>query len=338
MKKESKSMVIILGSGRSGTSLLMHILSSLGMGVSKNLIGPHYENQNGFFEDVEIVQINKKILRKLGASPLLPLPDGWINNPSIIPLLEEIKSHIVSSIEDTKGIWGIKDPRLSLLLPFWLIAIKSLWIVPRFVLSLRDASVVVRSLVKQANMTFEQAELVWLLRVSESLINTGFDCHIVHYEDWFLKPTDTAKSLMLHLGLCSNLDDDIHNSLNTIIKKNLNRSVVEDYKIKNPYVNKLNSALMDCRGSDFDREGLIAIVKDCRSVMDGFKGWCELAQDLNIKLAHVEVQLRHARAQADNVKILEERIRELENSIAANLSVRTQLAILDRQMNSLFDL
>ena len=44
-------VVVVLSSGRAGTSLLMQILGALGMRLSDDMIGGRYENPDGFFED-----------------------------------------------------------------------------------------------------------------------------------------------------------------------------------------------------------------------------------------------------------------------------------------------
>lgn len=75
-KGEGRKVVVVLSPGRSGTSLLMQVLAGLGMKLSENLIGPHHENPDGFFEDAEIVELHKQLFADLGAKPIYPLPRG----------------------------------------------------------------------------------------------------------------------------------------------------------------------------------------------------------------------------------------------------------------------
>lgn len=273
-----KRIVIVLSSGRSGTSLLMQALGALGMSLSENLIGPHHENPDGFFEDADIVNLHQQLLKDIGAKPFLPLPLGWQESGVVGSYKPKIRIIVERQIVNTATIWGFKDPRTCSLLPLWVSVLKSMWVVPNYVLAVREPGAAVRSLIKQAKISGEMAELVWLFRTCDALFNTAGDCCIVHYEDWFSRPSQNVSELLRHSGLDRYFHGDMATVLDGIVKPNLNRSVHDEYRITNPFVLQLYALLQECRGSNFDRVRLMQVVKSCRAAMENFRGWHMEAQ------------------------------------------------------------
>lgn len=118
-----KKIVLVLGSHRSGTSLLTAGLESLGahLGIKKNASSD--ENKKGFFEHEGIVDFNERLLEFLGGHWDNPLFDGQKaiisrTKAELSPWLEEAK-HIIQSNFNERTFSAIKDPRLCQLLPFW---------------------------------------------------------------------------------------------------------------------------------------------------------------------------------------------------------------------------
>lgn len=73
----SRHVVVVLGVGRSGTSLAMQALDTLGVHTSDNMIPPNVSNPKGFFEDADIVNIHKSLLSTLAPTP----PTRMVKNP-----------------------------------------------------------------------------------------------------------------------------------------------------------------------------------------------------------------------------------------------------------------
>ena len=59
-------MIIIFGMHRSGTSALAGMLHSAGIALGEVFMPPLPENPKGFFEDLRIQGVNKKIIRSIG--------------------------------------------------------------------------------------------------------------------------------------------------------------------------------------------------------------------------------------------------------------------------------
>lgn len=115
--------VVIAGMHRSGTSVLALILQIIGVQLGDNLIPKDQQNHDGYGEDIEIVNINRRLLNR----QIVNKGEGWkdwgwtINkNSSSKQLIDsswtrEAQEYIASrSLSDR--FWGWKDPRNTLLL------------------------------------------------------------------------------------------------------------------------------------------------------------------------------------------------------------------------------
>ncbi|KZR68007.1 Chondroitin synthase [Prochlorococcus marinus str. MIT 1313] len=126
LTKRSNPPVVVAGMHRSGTSLLARMLTSLGVSFGKNLLSQDYDNPEGYQEDIAFLKLH----RNWFASSLEDDEDGWLDggwnqNQSISSLgkarwkgqAEELLKIRENSAGDDQ--WGWKDPRTTLLLPFW---------------------------------------------------------------------------------------------------------------------------------------------------------------------------------------------------------------------------
>lgn len=86
-------MIIVVGMGRSGTSMTCGVLAACGADFGKT-IGPHPENPRGFFEHRGVRDnVIKPILRRAGADPLgqthLPAPEDMPHEPRFRDQIEQ---------------------------------------------------------------------------------------------------------------------------------------------------------------------------------------------------------------------------------------------------------
>jgi hypothetical protein len=334
----ARKVIYVLGANRSGTSLLMQILVKMGLEISNNLIAANLSNAEGFFEDADIVKIHTALYDCLKTPAYLPLPENWVNSECARIAKRELKMLMGKRIEESTKLFGIKDPRTSNFLPLWRFIFNELSLIPIFVLAVREPRHMVISYTQQYSATHSMAELVWLLRTLEALENTAADCFVAHYEDWFSEPKQLSQALLRYTGLDQDFKGNLSDVLANTIKPNLNRASMNDYEVQNPYVLKLYAALQECHGADFDRERLMAVVKECRQAMEGFKGWYQLAHQANKKLADTLAQLEKVTAEAARVKSLEARIQALEKEKAQCGQLAVQVQRLQRQLDQLMAL
>jgi hypothetical protein len=115
--------VIVLGFHRSGTSMLMRLLNLLGvyLGPEEDLLeAVEADNPRGYWEPRWVNDLNDAILARFGGTYDDPprLPAGWHADPSLDALRAEARAGLRRAF-DGAALWGVKDPRLCLTLPFW---------------------------------------------------------------------------------------------------------------------------------------------------------------------------------------------------------------------------
>jgi hypothetical protein len=254
-----RTIVVVLGSGRSGTSLLMQVLAAMGMRVSEELIPARRDNPEGFYEDAPVVRIQADLLRALGAWPYHPLPAHWLDHPATAAAREALRDLLARRLAPG-GLWGFKDPRTAAFLPLWRPLFAEAGIAPKYVLALREPGKIIQSFMRAYDTPAEVAEAVWLRRTCDALWHTRGACHIVHYEDWFSRPWEAATGLASHVGLP--LPDK--GVLTSLAKPGLDRSADSGYALASAAARTLHGALSGCRGRPMDPVRLLEVVAPCR--------------------------------------------------------------------------
>lgn len=144
-----EQQVIVLGMHRSGTSILSKTLINLGvnMGGGDSIGG--FSNVEGHNEDYEMLKINESILSSLNSS--------W-DNPPTIDKIKNIEMDIIQLykeyVDNKNGIWGVKEPRLSLFAN----QINKVLKEPKFIYMSRDENEVAYSLNVRDKMDVENAK------------------------------------------------------------------------------------------------------------------------------------------------------------------------------------
>src|SRR5690242_4547687 len=106
--------VCILGMHRSGTSMIARLLNLCGvyLGREDEMLVPIAEdNQEGYWENQLIQNLNDEMLRLLGGSWSKPpeMPSGWSQRPQFKLIAYRAKG--IFAEYDAFSVWGWKDPR-----------------------------------------------------------------------------------------------------------------------------------------------------------------------------------------------------------------------------------
>lgn len=338
MHTNARQAVIVLGSGRSGTSLLMQFLVAAGLYVSDNLIPTNASNTEGFYEDIEIKNIHVDLQSCLNTTQYLPLPKNWHETDCFQNAKLRLSQSIQRLLDLKTGLLGIKDPQISTFLPLWVKSFNSLRVVPLYILAIRDPRSVITSFMRQYGTPSHIAELTWLLRTLNAIDNTASDCFIAHYEKWFSDPEPLAQELLKYTGLSTSFKGEIHDLLAKIIKPNLNRAEINNYTLQNSYIEKIYNTLKECNGTNYDKNHLRHITRKCLLDMDCFKGWYQFAHMTNKKLSTIQKRLQKESEEAAKVKDMRMRIQKLEMELENNRRLIAKLESLKFQIDHIIKL
>jgi len=169
---------IILGSGRSGTSMVAGTLAKSGYFMGENLLPPRHSNPKGFFEDPFINGINEEILSNVEFGLIDKInralsgrhfTDGqrWLENltkSARLRLSKNVEAQILKAVSNSPFCY--KDPRFSYTLPLWQPFLED----TVFICVFREPSLTAQSIVKECtdmqylhsvDMSFAYALEVW---------------------------------------------------------------------------------------------------------------------------------------------------------------------------------
>jgi hypothetical protein len=158
---------------------------------------PGPANPRGYWETRSIRHLGDSVLQALGSTWKAPplLTDGWEVAGELDPF--RVKAgQIIESLFPSDGHVGWKDPRNSLLLPFWRTA------VPVFatVMVIRDPRFVASSLARRNGLDPDYAAYLWLRYTSAAW---SADPHrlVVRYADLFERADEIVDEMACFLGL-----------------------------------------------------------------------------------------------------------------------------------------
>lgn len=183
MSDSGATVICILGMHRSGTSLVSRILNLLGvyLGPSQSISITGEDNPKGYWEHHPIALLNDEILARFGGAWDRPpeFPPGWQCDAELEELRERAR-RLVRDDFSSQVMWGWKDPRTCLTLPFWQELVHGL----RYVICVRNPSAVIASLARRNAMAADSAERLWLSYVHSALTHTTRRARMfVSYED-----------------------------------------------------------------------------------------------------------------------------------------------------------
>ncbi|MEZ8341276.1 glycosyltransferase [Vibrio cyclitrophicus] len=201
-----KSLIMVLGMHRSGTSAITKGLETLGVSLSENVLPQSNENAKGYWEDLDILAINEKLLHYAGLewfSPT-PFPVDKLDEPFCKALIDEAALLLCQKISENE-LWGFKEPRSSRLLPFWLATFKQAEITPKFVFAIRNPLDVALSLEKRDKFKHLHSYYLWLLHVVPNLeLVTKFDYALIDFSSLLKNPEKSIQLMAKKLKLTVN--------------------------------------------------------------------------------------------------------------------------------------
>ncbi len=342
---QQREIVVVLGAGRSGTSLAMQMLHGMGMAVSENMDPPSEQNPKGLFEDKDIVALHQRLMEETGSVVSVPMRENWMQLEPTRRIFTQLKDLVGQRVENTVPLWGFKDPRTAMFLPLWIKVFNALTIVPKYILCVRNIPSVVVSMQRQYGFSSGTAEMFWITRNVDALRHTSANAFILHYEDWFTPGATTlGQGLAAYVGLnkVSN-KRQIARVVSKCLEPNLNRSSLSKHTVTNTFAVRLYEQLRKCTGTDVDRKTLMRAVDEFLTGMNDFRGWAEQAQELTARLLGKNRQLdlvrkkrSEADAKAEDLKVrLEERRQAMTQAEVVAQETQQKLTAATQQIAAL---
>jgi GT2 family glycosyltransferase/glycosyltransferase involved in cell wall biosynthesis len=157
---------------------------------------PQADNPEGFWEHLGFVAVNDELLNELGGAwDLPPKSDENFSDSRLDPL--RMKARLLTEGFDSASVWGWKDPRNSLTLPFWhevLPALKTLIIV-------RNPLEAAHSMRERNGTSYSFGLRLWEI-YNQRLINTAHEHRLVtHYDLFFQDPENELRRISHFIGL-----------------------------------------------------------------------------------------------------------------------------------------
>jgi hypothetical protein len=203
---DTRRLVLVVGVGRSGTSLLTGVLGQLGFHIPQPEVQADDTNPRGFGEPRWVVDFHTRLLRRRGV---------WVNDsrPAAWNLTWDVSEKAVATARDwLAGELGqgdavvVKDPRTVWFLPLWARAARELGVAPSYVTMLRHPTEVVASARKSYGDWQSEASrtAAWLnIALETEHATRGERRAFVRYEDllsgWQAQVTRVGERLDLPL-------------------------------------------------------------------------------------------------------------------------------------------
>jgi hypothetical protein len=196
--------VCVTGMHRSGTSFVAGALGRLGVSLGRpdRMLKPGPDNPKGYFEIRELQQLDDELLSHLGGAWDQPpvLDPGWERDAALAPYRDRAAALLDDAfgpVGERAPVIGWKDPRLSLLLPFW----RTITPIANTIVVVRDPVEVAASLALRGYAVgAAQAASLWLRYVFAA--TTADPGHLlVRYGELFDDLPGTVGRLAAHLGL-----------------------------------------------------------------------------------------------------------------------------------------
>ncbi len=195
-------VVCVTGMHRSGTSMAARAVNLLGVffGSPASLMPPGSDNPSGYWENRAVKELDDELLAQLGGTWDVPpvLTKGWQFDAALDQLRARAADILDHDLElaTSPGLVGWKEPRLSVLLPFWRTVIP----IDTTVLVVRDPREVAASLEKRNRMPVAEASLLWL-RYLLAVAADAPDYVLVRHQDLTEDLPGALATLAAGLGL-----------------------------------------------------------------------------------------------------------------------------------------
>ena len=187
-------MVLVVGVGRSGTSLAMQALRRLGAVMSEQMVPPSPTNRRGALEDWDVRDAMMALWRDLGRFEGLR-PPGWDEQPATRQAAGWLEDYLPRVSQRPGEVFACKYPLASLFLPIWLAAAERSKVRLRVIWATRKADAVIASQQRSYRPGAQHAIVHFCQRTLYLLQDLPAETLLLPYEGWRSDPAAQLRSL-----------------------------------------------------------------------------------------------------------------------------------------------
>jgi hypothetical protein len=144
----SRQLILVVGVGRSGTSLFAGIMGQLGHRIPQPEVKADDTNPKGFGEPKWVVDFHSRIMRRKRVTVFDARPKAWEltrEASADAEVQSELRAWLQGEVDGADEVVVVKDPRVSWFLPLWRDAAKAVGAEPSFVTMLRHPAQILTS-------------------------------------------------------------------------------------------------------------------------------------------------------------------------------------------------
>jgi hypothetical protein len=160
------------------------------------------DNDKGFWEDLDVFEMNQEVLAAFGAEwhSTEPIAEADFQQDALQALRMRALNLLRVKL-DRRPAFGMKDPRLSRLLPFWKPIFRDLNVQTFYLLTTRNPVSVSRSLQRRNGLPVDMSHLLWMRYTLDALLGTRGEARLcVDYDELMLDPPRQLRRLGRFLG------------------------------------------------------------------------------------------------------------------------------------------
>jgi hypothetical protein len=143
-----KRLILVVGVGRSGTSLFAGIMGQLGFRIPQPEIVADDTNPRGFGEPRWVVDFHTRMMRRKRVTVFDARPKAWEQTAAASAEPEvraELRAWLKSELDQPADVVVVKDPRIGWFLPLWTGAAADVGVPTSFVTMLRHPAQILTS-------------------------------------------------------------------------------------------------------------------------------------------------------------------------------------------------
>ena len=193
-------VVLVVGVGRSGTSLAMQALQRLGAAVSEEMVPASASNRRGAMEDW-YVNDEMMALHRAMASFTGPRPPDWRDRVATRQAEDWLAEYLDRAARTTAPAFAVKLPLAGLFVPIWFAATAHADVELRLVWATRRLHAIVASHQRTFERSFSDAQRHYAQRTMHILQDAPDDTLLLPYEGWREAPIEQISVLAAAAGL-----------------------------------------------------------------------------------------------------------------------------------------